>query len=289
MPLRPLRRDLGLAGPSTGALTRHDRAAHQQLAAPYAPRFPALKRAGQAGNPSPAATAHGLRLLHIPGRFGEEQFRFLGARKVKPTGSVAATNWPATLISVSATCLTSGLAWTGTDLDASSNPVASVSPTVASRHCIGVIPSHSTVWLSSSRSLARLGDLGLEITGPRTRVRVRGLKSVPAGLSRPAIFSWRSLDRTRCASAIGDDAGHVEELLLVEICRNGQRRSGRRPRVRDQASGSRTGSNCANRSWGSVGRGSRLDPDARNGTLDNGARPSAADGTEHVCPGGTHA
>ena len=57
---------------------RHDRAAHQQLAAPDAPGLPALQRAGQAGQPGPA---HRLRLLHVVRRLGEEQLRILRARQ----------------------------------------------------------------------------------------------------------------------------------------------------------------------------------------------------------------
>src|ERR1700733_5228932 len=73
----------GLAGAPAGALARHDRTAHQQLAAPDTPGLAALERAGQAGDPGPAAPAHGLRGLHVLRRLGEEQLRILHARQIQ--------------------------------------------------------------------------------------------------------------------------------------------------------------------------------------------------------------
>src|SRR5271165_5543694 len=73
----------GLAWTPARALARHDRAAHQQLAAPDAPGLPALERTGQAGQPGLAAPAHRLGRLHVLGRLGEEQLWVLRARKIQ--------------------------------------------------------------------------------------------------------------------------------------------------------------------------------------------------------------
>src|ERR1700759_5654175 len=79
-----LGRPAGLRGPATRTLVRHDRAAHQQLAAPDSPWLPAAERARQAGDPGPAAPAQSLRLLHILRRFGEEQLRCLETWEIPP-------------------------------------------------------------------------------------------------------------------------------------------------------------------------------------------------------------
>src|SRR6185437_8271412 len=73
----------GLARTSAGALARHDRAAHQQLAAPDTPGLPALERTGQAGQPGLTAPAHRLGRLHVLGRLGEVQLRVFRAREVE--------------------------------------------------------------------------------------------------------------------------------------------------------------------------------------------------------------
>src|SRR5215470_10882433 len=77
-----LRGHFGLARTPPWALTRHDRAAYQQLAAPDTPGLPALERTGQASQPGLASPAHRLGRLHVLGRLSEEQFRVLRARKI---------------------------------------------------------------------------------------------------------------------------------------------------------------------------------------------------------------
>jgi len=74
---------LGLARTAGTTFTRHNRATHEQLAAPDTPRFAALKRAGQTGGPGPAAPAYGFRLLDTLRRLGEEGLRVPYTGKVK--------------------------------------------------------------------------------------------------------------------------------------------------------------------------------------------------------------
>src|SRR5215470_11649309 len=66
---------LALARASARPLARHDDAGDEQLAAPDAPRLPALESAGEAVSADGAGPAQRLRVLDVGWRLGEPEFR----------------------------------------------------------------------------------------------------------------------------------------------------------------------------------------------------------------------
>ena len=156
-----LRGHVGLARTPARTLMRHDRAGHQQLAAPDTRGLPALKRACQAGDPGPASPAHGLRLLHILRRLCEEQLRVLPAGKIKSRRQRGprpghhqlvrhaglADGLPGHLPNLAGLAGLADMNLPDVPLPPRRvraghlGPVVSIPPTLASRHCIGTIPS----------------------------------------------------------------------------------------------------------------------------------------------------
>jgi hypothetical protein len=79
-----LGRNFGLGWPPSRPLARHHRAAQDEFATPYAPRFLALQGTREAGDPRCTPPAHGLGCLHVLGGLSEEQVWILGARQHGP-------------------------------------------------------------------------------------------------------------------------------------------------------------------------------------------------------------
>src|SRR5688572_13071726 len=67
--------DLGLAGTTARALTRHDGALDEPLASPDSPGLTTFESSGQAGETNRAGRAERFGVLHVLGRLSEEQLR----------------------------------------------------------------------------------------------------------------------------------------------------------------------------------------------------------------------
>src|SRR5579859_4128105 len=146
-----------------------------------------------------------------------------------------------------------------------SNPVVSSPPTVATRHCIGAIPSRLPVLVVAHGDFSPSWDLGLSIAKAADPVcgsaASRGFS--PGLLGRFPI--WR---RTRCAFANGVNAGHLVVVIDVpELRQEGglRDREGQRGLTRDT-------------------RNLPLDDARRSATANRAAATSAAADTGHTCP-----
>src|ERR671914_259320 len=76
-----------LPRPAARPLPRNDHTAHEQFAAPNAPRLPTLERAGQASTPDRAVDAQRLGELDVGGRLSEEKLRVGPTRELKFLGA----------------------------------------------------------------------------------------------------------------------------------------------------------------------------------------------------------
>ena len=190
-----LRGHVGLARTPARTLARHDRAAHQQLAAPDTPGLPALKRACQAGDPGPASPAHGLRLFHVLRRLCEEQLRVPNAGKIESHRQCGlrpghhqlirhaglADGRPGHLPNLAGLADLADLNLPDARLPprrvraGHPGPAVPLPPTVASRHCIGTISSRLPPG-THQRSLACPGTWAVHSQGRRAFVRARGLR-----------------------------------------------------------------------------------------------------------------
>src|ERR1700760_150496 len=196
----PLSGHLRLTGTPARALAGHDLAPQKQLAAPDAPRFPALQPSREARQASRAVLAHGLRLLHILRRLGEEQLRVLRARKIQAR-------------------------WVRGGGEVRHRPVYHLEPRRFVASDGGHPPLHRCHPLSLAGPSCRPCDCSPSL-GPRPYIAKAtdpvcgsaASRGVPAGwLGRFSI--WR---RTRCALAEDGDTGHLDVVIrLLELRHHG--------------------------------------------------------------------